>query len=177
MVWEGGDRSGRCSNAGFNFMLPLLSYSPSPLPPSLTHHLVFLLLLLLLQLLVLLSHSSSSSSSSSSYSSSFSWYSSYSSFQSLLPDLKHSTGPKHQRSGSHLIVSHLQFLQSAPLNLLKKISRSFITANISDTISPLSEQSLSSPVEDTGGYQSEVTSSVFLFLYFHFYIFLDSNQR
>jgi len=37
-------------------------------------------------------------------------------------NLKHSTGPKHQRS---------------------------------DTISPLSEQSLSSPVEDTGGYQSE----------------------
>ena len=32
--------------------------------------------------------------------------------------------------------------------------------NVSDTISPLSEQSLSSPVEDTGGYQSEVTSSV-----------------
>ena len=28
--------------------------------------------------------------------------------------------------------------------------------DISDTISPLSEQSLSSPVEDTGGYQSEV---------------------
>ena len=55
--------------------------------------------------------------------------------------------------------------------LLKEILKSFNNGNISDTISPLSEQSLSSPVEDTGGYQSEVTSSVFLFLYFHFYIF------
>ena len=31
-------------------------------------------------------------------------------------------------------------------------------SDITDTISPLSEQSLSSPVEDTGGYQSEVIS-------------------
>ena len=31
-------------------------------------------------------------------------------------------------------------------------------SEITDTISPLSEQSLSSPVEDTGGYQSEVIS-------------------
>ena len=31
-------------------------------------------------------------------------------------------------------------------------------SKITDTISPLSEQSLSSPVEDTGGYQSEVIS-------------------
>ena len=31
-------------------------------------------------------------------------------------------------------------------------------SDLTDTISPLSEQSLSSPVEDTGGYQSEVIS-------------------